>query len=67
MTNDVKINLDEGVQPGKTLRLKGKGMPLSRNSSSYGDMKVVLNVEIPTKLSKEAKSKIEELRKILNK
>lgn len=67
MTNDVKINLDEGIQPGKTLRLKGKGMPLSRNSSSYGDMKVVLNVEIPTKLSKEAKSKIEELRKILNK
>ena len=67
MTNDVKIKLDAGIQPGKTLRLKGKGMPVSRNSSSYGDMKVVLNVEIPTNLSNEAKTKIEELKKVLNK
>lgn len=67
MTNDVKITLEPGVQPGKTLRLKGKGMPAGRNSSSYGDMKVILNVEIPTNLSKEAKQKVEELKNALNK
>ena len=42
-------------------------MPTYRNSSSYGDMKVEINVKIPTELSKEAKAKIEELKKIINK
>lgn len=67
MTNDVKIKLEPGTQPGKILRLKGKGMPISRNSSSYGDMKVVIDVKLPTELSKEAKAKFEELKKIINK
>jgi len=67
MTNDVKVNLEPGIQPGKTLRLKGKGMPSGRNSSSYGDMKVVLDVKLPTNLSKEAKAKVEELKKLINK
>lgn len=68
MTNDVKVNIDAGVQNGKTLKLKGKGMPINgKTAASYGDMKVILSIDIPTNLSKEAITKIEELKKIINK
>ncbi|WP_296864624.1 J domain-containing protein [uncultured Methanobrevibacter sp.] len=67
MTGDVKIKVDKGVQPGKILKLKGKGMPSGRNSSSYGDMKVVINVDIPIHLSDAAITKVKELRNIINK
>ncbi|HRG18383.1 MAG TPA: molecular chaperone DnaJ [Flavobacterium lutivivi] len=48
----VRIKLDEGIQSGKILRLKGKGIP-SLNSYGNGDLLVHINVWTPKKLSKE--------------
>jgi len=48
----VRIKLEEGIQSGKILRLKGKGIP-SLNSYSSGDLLVHVNVWTPKKLSKE--------------
>ena len=48
----VRIKLEEGIQSGKILRLKGKGIP-SLNSYGNGDLLVHVNVWTPKTLSKE--------------
>lgn len=50
----VRIKLEEGIQSGKILRLKGKGIP-SINSYGSGDLLVHVNVWTPKNLSKEQK------------
>ncbi len=50
----VRIKLDEGIQSGKILRLKGKGIP-SINSYGNGDLLVHVNVWTPKTLSKDQK------------
>lgn len=50
----VRIKLEEGIQSGKILRLKGKGIP-SINSYGNGDLLVHVNVWTPKNLSKEQK------------
>lgn len=56
----VKVKIDPGTQPGKILRLKGKGLP-SLNSFGNGDLLVNIGVYIPEKLSKEEKKIFEDL------
>ena len=48
----VRIKLEDGIQSGKILRLKGKGIP-SLNSYGSGDLLVHINVWTPKKLTKE--------------
>lgn len=50
----VRIKLDEGIQSGKILRLKGKGIP-SLNSYGSGDLLVHVNVWTPKALNKDQK------------
>lgn len=50
----VKIKIDPGTQPGKILRLRGKGLP-EVNSYGKGDLLVNINVWIPKTLGKEEK------------
>ena len=54
VTGKVKIKLDQGIQSGKILRLKGKGLP-SVNSYGNGDLLIHVNVWTPQNLSKEEK------------
>ena len=56
----VRIKIDEGTQPGKMLRLKGKGFP-DLNGYGTGDQMVILNVYVPTKVSSEEKAILEKL------
>lgn len=51
VTGKVRIKLEEGIQSGKILRLKGKGIP-SLNSYGNGDLLVHVNVWTPKTLSK---------------
>lgn len=51
----VRIKLDEGIQSGKILRLKGKGIP-SLNSYGNGDLLVHVNVWTPKNLNKEQRT-----------
>ena len=48
----VRIKLEEGIQSGKILRLKGKGIP-SINGYGNGDLLVHVNVWTPKTLNKE--------------
>jgi len=51
----VRIKLEEGIQSGKILRLKGKGIP-SLNGYGNGDLLVHVNVWTPKELNKEQKA-----------
>ncbi len=51
----VRIKLEEGIQSGKILRLKGKGIP-SINGYGNGDLLVHVNVWTPKTINKEQKA-----------
>jgi len=50
----VRIKLESGIQSGKTLRLRGKGIP-DLNGYGKGDLLVHVNVWTPKTLNKEQK------------
>ena len=56
-----KVTIDPGTQPGKVLRLRGKGLP-TLNGYGKGDIVVNISVYIPETLSKEEKKTIENFR-----
>ncbi len=56
----VKVKIEQGTQPNKVLRLKGKGLP-SVNGYSKGDILVKVNVWIPKSLTREEKKILEKL------
>ena len=56
----VKISVEPGTQPGKVLRLKGKGLP-EINRSTRGDLLIRIDVYIPQKLSSDDKKLVEKL------
>ena len=56
-----KVTIDPGTQPGKVLRLRGKGLP-TLNGYGKGDIIVNISVYIPETLSKDEKKTIEGFR-----
>ncbi len=56
----VKIKIDPGTQPGKILRLRGKGLP-EVNGYGKGDLLVNINVWVPKTLSKEEQKLVGQL------
>ncbi len=56
----VKIKIDPGTQPGKILRLRGKGVP-DVNGYGKGDLLVNINVWVPKNISNEEKKMIEKM------
>ena len=60
LTGSVVLTIDAGSQSGDQLRLKGKGVK-DPTSKKVGDMYVVLNVVIPTKLDRKQKDLLKQL------
>ncbi len=56
-----KVTIDPGTQPGKVMRLRGKGLPVL-NGYGRGDIIVNISVYIPESLSKDEKKAIESFR-----
>ena len=52
------VRIEPGTQPGKTLRLRGEGMPRMRRRGR-GDLKVVVDVMVPTRLTGEQRELLE--------
>lgn len=65
INSNSKIKIEPGTQSGKTLRIKGKGLP---NIQGYGkgDQYVHINIWTPTKISKEEKDLLLQLQKSEN-
>lgn len=61
----VKVKIEPGTQPGKVLRLRGKGLP-SVNGYGTGDLLVNVSVYVPESLSKEEKNTLERLEESKN-
>lgn len=52
---NIVYTVKPGTQTGSKVRFKGKGVPSLHNKNQRGDHYVTLNVQVPTKLSEEAK------------
>jgi molecular chaperone DnaJ len=64
LSGDVKITITPGTQPGKVLRMRGKGLPrIDQYGRRYGEGDLLINVGvyIPEKLSKDERKLIEQL------
>lgn len=57
---DVEYEVKPGTQTDTRIRLRGKGVPSLRNKNVRGDHYVNLVVQVPTKLSEEAKEALRE-------
>ena len=64
LTGEAKITITPGTQPGKVLRMRGKGLPqIDQYGRNYGtgDLLINVSVYIPEKLSKDERKLIEQL------
>ena len=60
---NIKLKIEPGTQPGKTVRLRGKGLPAIKGyGSGIGDLIVNMSVFVPKTLSKEEHKHIEEMK-----
>ena len=60
---DVELDSPAGTQPNQKFRLKGKGMKDVR-SNNYGDEYVIVNIKIPSSLSRDEKDLYNQLKTI---
>jgi molecular chaperone DnaJ len=61
LDGEIEITIPEGVGINEILRVRGKGVPVSK--SKRGDLLVKLNIKLPQKLSRKSREIIEELKK----
>ena len=62
----VKVKIDPGTQPGKVLRLRGKGLPRVTSygySTGTGDLLVNISIYIPETLSKDEQQALEKFQR----
>ena len=62
LSGQVKIKIAEGTQNGKSIRLRGKGMPIYDKPEVFGDFYIQLQVQIPTGLTDEQKELFEKIK-----
>ena len=59
----VSIKIEPGTQPGRTLRLRGKGLPAVQGyGNGMGDLVVQISVYVPKTLSRNEKEMLEQLK-----
>jgi curved DNA-binding protein len=62
LSGKLKIKITEGTQNGKTIRLKGKGMPIYEKPTFFGDLYILIQVQIPENLTEKQRNLFEELK-----
>ena len=61
---EVEYEVKPGTQTDTKIRLRGKGVPSLRNKNVRGDQYVTLVVQVPTKLSEEAKDALRSMKHV---
>lgn len=61
LDGNIEVTIPEGVSINEVLRVRGKGIPISK--SKRGDLLIKLNIKLPNKLSKKSRELIEDLKK----
>jgi curved DNA-binding protein len=59
----VKLNVKPETQNETKIKLKGKGFPVYKKESEFGDMVITLKIKIPTNLTDKQKELFEQLSK----
>jgi molecular chaperone DnaJ len=60
LNGEVTLKIPSGTSQGRTFRLRGRGAP--KRGGGKGDLLVTVNVEIPSRLSKEERELLEQFR-----
>ncbi|MDD3387300.1 MAG: molecular chaperone DnaJ [Prevotella sp.] len=59
----LKVKVEPGTQPGKSVRLRGKGLPAVKGyGSGLGDLIVNMSVYVPKTMNREERNAVESLR-----
>ncbi|GDX63634.1 hypothetical protein LBMAG35_04720 [Chlorobiota bacterium] len=61
MKGTVAVKIAPETKSGSKLRLKGFGMPLHGREQEFGDLMLIVDIELPTNLSDEEKELITSL------
>jgi molecular chaperone DnaJ len=59
LDGDIELELEPGTQPGQLHVLRGRGMPVLQGFGR-GDQRLLVNVEVPRRLSEEQRRHLEE-------
>lgn len=62
MRGDVSLKIPAGTRSGKTLRLRGQGMPVYGQADAAGDLYVTIDVVLPSTLTDDQRRIVEQLR-----
>jgi curved DNA-binding protein len=62
LNREVMVKVQAGTQSGQKLRVRGKGMPKLKQKGEYGDMFVVIQVNVPKALTPQQRQLVEQLR-----
>lgn len=61
LDGEIEVTIPEGVSINEILRVRGKGVPNSKNKR--GDLLIKLNIKLPSKISRKSRELIGELKK----
>ena len=61
LEGEEEVEVPAGTQPGDVIRLRGRGMPRLRREGRAGDLRVVVDVVVPRRLSGEQRELLERL------
>ncbi|KKQ83217.1 MAG: Chaperone DnaJ domain protein [Parcubacteria group bacterium GW2011_GWB1_38_8] len=67
LDGEITLKVPVGTKHGTILRVKGKGVPYNHansGKSGRGDLYIRISIQIPDKLSKEARKVVEDLKKL---
>lgn len=64
MNGKVKLQVKAGTQNNSKVRLKGKGFPVYKKESQFGDLIVTYSVDIPTHLTEKQKELFKEIQSL---
>src|SRR4029453_15694404 len=53
------VEVKAGIQPGTEIRLRGRGVPYLRRPGQRGDLHVIVDVEVPQRLSRAQREALE--------
>ena len=58
---EIELEVPAGTQPGETLTVRGAGMPSLQRRGRGGDLRAVVNVQIPRRLDHDQRELLEQL------
>jgi molecular chaperone DnaJ len=61
LDGELEVDIAPGTQPGEILTVHGEGMPKLRRGGRRGDLRVVVSVVVPRRLSREQRRLLSEL------